>query len=321
MSGESISSIGNYGLNGYGSYYDPTAYAMMSGYGGYGMTNPAMINGYSSMMMNPAMMNYGGMYGGAFMKNQMEMLKEYTKWQEELEQQKLDHATAMHKKQQMAEVQNLSSHDQTFFLKAMEDGYVQQGIREIYDAIRSGNQDYVVQKFFDLKQGILTKYSDYFNSSEGTKNSQENINNFIRLLYAEIGGGFQPGAGKPDLINDIKAYGESPFQHGFNSRWLGNHGHNKMNAEQALNQMFGTGMNDKGSKKNAERIGAGLSMLTEGVAGGAAGAAALTAGMGIVKGFVPKKMDFGFFKNLPGALKLGFVLGALGDAWWQYTRS
>lgn len=330
--GQSISAIGNYGLGGTGySSYDPTMMAMMSGYGSYGMMNPAMMSSYG-MGMNPMMSGLGGMYGGSFMNQQLEMLKEYYKFQEELEKFKLEHATEMHKTQQMAEVANLSAHDQAFFLKAMEDGYVQQGIREIYDNIRSGNQDYVVKKFYELKQGIATKFSDYFNTADGAKNSRENINNLIRLLYAEIGGGFTADGTKPDLINDIKSYGENPWQHGFNKTYLGNKGHNKLNAEEALNQMFGTGINDTGSKAKAEKIGSwcarGAEVATAGVTGLAAGAAALGLTKFFTPGFITKHVPEAISGNSLvkwgtkyGTWAKGAGLAAMGlDALWQLCR-
>ena len=331
--GQSISPLGNIGLGSTGAYssYDPLMMSMMGSYGGYGM-NPAamMTGGYGAGMMNPMM----GMYGGSFVAQQMEAMKEIYKMQEDLEKQRLEHATEMHKQQQLAEVTNLSSHDQAFFLKAMKDGYIQQGIREIYDAIRNGNQDYVVQKFYELKQGILNnpEYSEYLNDKKGGINSKENINNYIRLLYSEIAGGYTPGAPKPDLIDDIKTYGENPFWHGFNKTWLGNSGHNKLNAEEALNQMFGTGINDKGSKEKAEWLGCWGARAGETAAAGAAGFLGGATALGIAKFLIPEIVT----KHIPTGVatnsfvkwgtkfktwgKIGLIGAIIADVAWQMAR-
>ena len=124
-----ISAIGNIGLGSTGAYssYDPTLMSMM---GGYGAMNPAMMS-----TMNPLMSGYtgmSGMYGGSFYEQQMQMMKYYMQMQEEMEKYKLQHATEMHSLTQEASVANLSAHDKAFFYKAMEDGYVQQVIREIF---------------------------------------------------------------------------------------------------------------------------------------------------------------------------------------------
>jgi len=324
MTGESISSIGNLGLGNFGSYFDPSSYAMMSGYGGYGnyggygsygMTNPML--GYSSaMMMNNPMMT--GMYGGAFMQNQMEALKQYYKFQEDLEQQRLEHQTEMHRKQQLSEVANLNAHEQKFLYEVMSDGFVKKGIRDIYDGIRQGHMDDVVAKFYTLKQEILNKHSDYFNTKEGSVNLANNLNEYISVMYSEIGANFQGGI-KPDLRQDIRSFGESPFQHGWNKHWLKNRGHNKLNAEQALNQIFDTGVNDVGSKKLAENVGAGLSMATTGAIGGAAVA---TIPVAMAKAFVPSKI--GFLKCMKGVkwfALAGAAINTLGALAWQYSKT
>lgn len=328
---QSISPIGNFGLGSSGAYssYDPSM--MMSMMSGYGVMNP-ILGTFGGMgggvpYMNPMM---GG--GANYYTQYMEAMKSIYKQQEEIEKQRLQSATEMHAMKEMAEYYNLSAHDQAFFSKAMLDGYIQQGIREMYDGIRKGNMDYVVQKFYELKQGILNKYSDHFASAEGGINSKENINNYIRILYSEIAGAYTPGAPKPDLINDIQAYGETPFWHGFNKTWLGNKGHNQLNAEEALNQMFGTGINDAGSKAKAEQIGGYVSRAGEVAAAGVAGSVAGATALGVTKLFTPSFIT----KAIPDAIttnglvkwstkfgtwaKAGALALAVGDILWQMAR-
>ena len=325
MSGESISPLGNIGLSGGGMYssYDPAMMAMMSGYnsgglgsyGGYGM----------GMGMNPMM----GMYSPELMNQQIEMMKKMYDVQHQIETQRLQQATDMHALTQQAEVFNLSAHDNAFFQKAMLDGYVQKGIREIYDGIREVI-DYVVQKYYELKNGILTNYSEYFNTAQGQKNTRENLDRLIQLLYTKIAAGYDPSSPAPDLKNDIKLYGESALRHGFNVAFLGNHGHNELNAEQTLNQMFGQGINDAGSKRRAESVGNWSAKFFEGgVLAPAAGAATFATIGGIAYGISKAVAALcGDASKVKFKGKLGAILTAIGaaaglgaDIWWQATRS
>ena len=291
---DGISAIGTYGLGSAGLYgsYDPTMMSMMGS--NFGMMNPMLMSGYG---MGGGTVGVGGYEN--LMNQYMEMQKRYNEYAEKMEERKVEHGIQMHKKAQLAEVANLSAHDQAFFLKAVEDGEVQRGIREIHDNIRKGNIDYVVQKFFELKQEIYNKFSDYFQSSEGGINTDERVKQYICILYSEIAGGYASSNGiKPDLIHDIEKYGETPFQHGMNSAFLNNKGHNKLNAEQALHQMFGTGVNDAGSKKKAEMLGEYAGRAKEAALAGVLGTAGGFTALGLAKFFTP---DF-VTKRIPDAI-------------------
>ncbi len=316
MPDNSISPIDNFGCN-FGSYYDPMSYALYSGYGNYGsygMMNPMLDYSSAMMMNNPAM----GMYGGTFMQTQMEALKEYNKFQEDLEKQRLDHTTEMHRKQQLAEVANLNDHEQTFLLKVMSDGFVKKGIRDIYDEIRQGHSDSVVQKFYELKQEIINKYSNYLNTPEGSVNLASNLNEYINIMYSEIGKNFQNGV-KPDLRSDIRAFGETSFQHGWNNYWLGNHGHNKLNAEQTLNQLFGNGINDTGSKKKAEYVGEVASAATTGAL---VGGGLTLGGTTALKTLFPKQISFmKGMKVAKWAAIAAAIYNVVNTGVWQYNRT
>ena len=279
---EGISALGTYGLGSAGLYgsYDPTMMGMMGSFGS-GMMNPMLMGGYGMGMGALGM-------GSNYMDQYMELMKKYQEYAEKMEERKVEHSIEMHRKAQFAEVANLSAHDQAFFMKAVEDGDVQHGIREIHDAIRRGNMDYVTQKFFELKQEIYNKFSEYFRTSDGNINTDEKIKQYICILYSEIAGGYASSNGiKPDLKHDIEAYGETPLQHGFNKTFLNNKGHNQLNAEQALNQMFGTGINDEGSKAKAEKIGTYAARAAEIGTAGAAGSLAGMTALGLAKFFAP----------------------------------
>ena len=305
--------LGNYGLGGYGSYSDPSMMATMNGFGGYG--------GYGSMMGMNGISPMGGMmgmYNPSFLGMQTEMMKQYQKASEELEKMKVDHAVDMHDKYQQATVLNYSAQDRAFFLKAMEDGYVQQGIRQLHDAIKSGDQDEICQKFDLLKAGILTKYSEYFSGVDGQKNTAENINYYIRELYAQIVRAWQGGV-PADMIEDIKQYGESAFEHGFNRSFLGKKGHNEKYSEETLNYLFDTRINNEGSKKKVQKWGDWTAnYVAEPALGAAAGSAA---GIGLLTGLkmlAPSHIKWGkCFKHFG---RFGLLAGLAGDVVWQMTR-
>lgn len=321
---QGISSIGSYGgfnpAGLYGSYYDPSMMSMMSGYGSYGMSNPMMMSGMGMM----------GMYNPTFMAQQTDMMKQMYSAQNEIEKMQLQNATQMHAAKEQAQVYNAQVHDRAFFNTVAINGDVQKGIREIYDAIRRGDMDYVTQKYFELKQVILNKYSDHFSTSIGGLNDKENIDHYISVLYSEIAGGYNPGAPKPDLRNDILTYGETPFEHGMNTTFLGNSGHNKLGAEQCLNQIYGTNINDAGSKAHAEKIGQWAGRVKEGALAAGVGAVGGATALGIAK-ILPFKLNTPFIKDAagnPGKLSgLGkwAWIGAIGlglwDVLWQMSRT
>ncbi len=329
---EGISALGTYGLGGTGFYgtYDPTMIGMMGSYGS-GMMNPMMMN---PMMMGGYGMGMGAMgMGSSYMDQYMDSLKKYNEYMEKMEERKVEHAIQMHKKEQMAEVANLSAHDQAFFMKAVEDGDVQHGIREIHDAIRKKNLSYAAQKFFELKQEIYNKFSEYFKTTEGNINTDEKIKQYICILYSEIAGGYASSNGvKPDLKNDIEKYGENSFENAFNSHWFGNKDHNQLTSEQALYQMFGTGEQDIGTKKNMAMLGTATAAVGEALGAGVVGGAAGATIYGTCRAVLPNKLGFGNWgwehnlakkfnlKRLPGAMKWSAIAAGLVDIAWQLGR-
>ena len=307
-----LSSIGSYGGLGsaglYGSYYDPSMMAMMSGYGSYGMTSPMMMGGMGMM---------GGMYNPTFMSNYTDMMKNMYSAQNEIQKLQLQNQVDINAAKHKAQVQNNAVINEAFFRTIMEDGYVKNAVREIYDAVHSSNMDAVAVKYYELKQMILNKYNDYFSNSIGGQNDRENIDHYISTMYSEIGGGLNPTGQKPDLRVDIKTYGENPFEHGMNTTFLGNSGHNKLTAEECLNQIYGTPINDKGSKAHAEKLGRGAGKIKE--FGLAAGAGAV-AGLGLwgLGRMAPIDAVKNLFKGKAKAMGwIGAAAVGLADLAWQ----
>lgn len=309
MAEEGISSIGMYGGLGsadlYGSYYNPAMMSMMGNYGGLGM-NP-MMGSYGMGMM-------GAMYNPEYMNQYTEMMKNMYNAENEIQKMRLQNQVNMHAAKEEAQVFNHKIHNETFFNKIMEDGFVKNAVREIYDAVHDSNMDAVATKYFELKQMILNKYGDHFANSVGGQNDKENIDEYISTVYSEIGGALNPNGTKPDLRRDIKTYGENPFEHGKNSTFMGNNGHNRLTAEQCLNQIYGTPINDKGSKAHAETFGRAFGRVEEFacVAGAGAAAGAATSLIGRTIPGIGKAFK-GFGKWTWGVA----ALASIGDILWQ----
>ena len=271
MAGDSITPLGV-----------PGAYTDYSNY----MMNPYMMNSYMSPYMNPYMMNGSsaammgmGYYNPSFYGQWM---REMNQLNAQMEKDKLAHTTDMHALTQQAEVQNMSIHDRTFFEKAMVDGDMAKDIRNLAEVVRSGDQDAICEEYDKIKRSVLTKYSDFFSTSQGRINVTDKVNDYICDIYSEY---VKKWTGQPaDLRQDIKNYGETAFMHGFNSSFFKKSGYHERYTEQTLNHCFGTRIDNKEGKDRMAKIGGGLGCFAEGAtatAGGlAAGAAAGAAGGG-----------------------------------------
>lgn len=311
-----LSSIGSYGGLGsaglYGSYYDPSMMAMMNGYGSYGMSNPMMLGGMGMM---------SGMYNPTFMSNYTEMMKNMYSAQNEIQKLQLQNQVDMHSAKEQAQVQNNIAHNKAFFETIMEDGYAKNAVREMYDAVHNSNMDAVATKYFELKQMIINKYNEYYKNSIGGQNDRENIDEYISTMYAEIGKGLNPNGEKPDLRRDIKTYGESPFEHGVNTAFMGNSGHNKLTAEECLNQIYGTPINDQGCKAQAEKWGKRTGRLKELGLYSTAGAVAGLGAWGLGR-ILPIKMVSNLFKGKAKILGwAGAAVAGVYDICWQLSRT
>ena len=174
MAGDSITPLGV-----------PGAYTDYSNY----MMNPYMMNSYMSPYMNPYMMNGSsaammgmGYYNPSFYGQWM---REMNQLNAQMEKDKLAHTTDMHALTQQAEVQNMSIHDRTFFEKAMVDGDMAKDIRNLAEVVRSGDQDAICEEYDKIKRSVLTKYSDFFSTSQGRINVTDKVNDYICDIYSE----------------------------------------------------------------------------------------------------------------------------------------
>ena len=306
MTGYGISPIGTYGLDMSGAYssYDP--YMMSMGLGGMnGLTGMGGLSTMSPYSMG-SMGMMGGMYNPTFMSQMVQM-------QQDIEKNQLQHSSAMHSLLQQNQVNQLSDHERTVFESAMIDGDIDQGIRNLADAVHAGNQDAICMRYDDLKNMIYKKHGEYFRNNSGNMTSKQNVDNFISMLYSQK---LSPNAGEiVDLKTEIKQYGDSAFWHGFHKSFLDKKDYHKRYAEETLKYFFGDPIDNETGKKRIQKIGGICGNVAEGVAGVAGGAG----GGAVVGGIIGA-----FFKNpFTGAkigMKLGGLAGGIGDIAWQITR-
>ncbi len=276
-----------YGISGISPYTSPLG---MLGLGGY--------NSYSSSYYNPAMMGMGmGMLGGyynpTFMANQMQ----------QVEQSMLNHTSAMHEMMLNNNVRAYEAQDKALFEKAMVDGQVTTGLENLAEKIKEGDQDGICEEFDKLKHTLYTKYSDYFKSNSDNVDPRKSVVNWIETLYNQV---ISKQRGEiVDLRNDIKKYGETPFEHGF---WKNLHGKDypEKYTEETLSYIYDTRVNNKAGKDRMEKYGAALSKVTETTIAGLTGC--------VLAKIIPG------IKSLPKAGWLGAIALAVGDLMWQSSR-
>ncbi len=297
-----INPLGSFGLGMSGTYSDPMSMMGISPY---------------SAMGSMGMMGMMGMMNPAFMGQIAEAQKQMQNIQQDVEKNQLNHAVDMHSLIQQAEVNNLESHERALFEKVARDGGIQNAVRNLADVIRSGDQDAVVEEYDKLKDTIYTKYSDFFVNHNGKINTFQTINDVISRLYGQIMTA-QNGGQPVDLRDDIKRYGEQAFEHGFNQTFLGNSGHNERYTEETLNYLYGTRINDKGSKDRAERWGGYAARGAEGIAAIAAGFGAGLAGKATLSALAPKVSQK--IGKLGTWGKLGAAALLAADVFWQISR-
>ncbi len=320
--GLGISGIGNglgtYGLgagSSYGSYdqYMPSMLGM--GMGGY---NPAF--GMSAMggLGMTGMMGMGGMMG---MYNPLY----YTQMQGAAEQIQAQHNGAMHATLMNNEVSAHRETDSALIQKILTNGDVHQGIQNLYNKVREGDQDGICQEFDKLKNYIYNTYQDELKARGDKTNPSTAATEIIEKIYGNI---ISTQTGEIcDLRSDIQRYGDGSTMNGFMSGFRqGNH---TRYVDQTLSHCFGLQIDQKQSKDNrkaiATGVGRGASALEKGAYGLAGGAAAYTIGYGVWKGISSlwggaKNVKFST-KWLGKAAVIGALVGAAADIWWQVSGS
>ncbi|MBE7711934.1 MAG: hypothetical protein E7Z92_07345 [Cyanobacteria bacterium SIG31] len=303
--------LGQLGLGGYGPY--------SSAYSSY---MPATMGTYG---FSPYGMGGLGYFNPAFM----------AQMQQNIEASQLQHAGAMHNIMKDVEVSNYSRSDNALIEKIAQNGSVAGGISSLYQKVREGDQEGVMQEWDKLKEFIRTTYRDELDARADKVNIDATINEIIKRLYASTISA-QEGR-NVDLITDLRKYGEKHFENGFNAAFFGD-GHSKATVDDTLNHCFGHRIDDKGSKETTRKIGSavgeGAEWATWTAGGIAAGTGVATAGLGFARALTPKSAQGsianairnaskGLIKNLPRIGIIGIAASALafiGGSIWQLCK-
>lgn len=290
--------LGTFGLGAGGSY---------SSYDNY---MPSMLG------MNPMMGGMVGMYNPLY----------YTQMQNAAEQIQAQHSGNMHTTLLNNAVNAQRETDSALVQKILTNSDVQQGIENLHNAVKSGNQDDICKRFDELHQYIYSTYKDEL-VARGTKNNPHiSATKIINDLYTSIISA-QNGGGTADLRNDIIKYGESSMMNGFMKGFR--RGHQDRYIDQTLSHCFGDEIEDMKSKEGrkavASYVGRGASVLEKGAYGAAGGAAAYTVGYGLLKGGASvfgKGSAIKFSpKWLGKAAPIGAALAMAADIIWQISDS
>ena len=292
-----MNGLGSFGLGAGGTYSSIGDMSSM-GMAGYGMS------GMGAMMGMPGMM---GMYNPSFMG---QMNKAY----HEIEKQNLEHAGAMHKLMLQTQTQNYQADDQYLFQKSLEDGSVNTLIVNLADKIREGDADGICEEFDKLKSTLYTKHADYLKANSNRLNPSDSVNNVIENLYAQI---ITAKTGQvASLRNDIKQYGETAFNHGFNKNFFGKKDYHNNYSEETLSYLFGTRIDNKSGKDRMENIGGTVGRVVE---AGTVAASGAVAGIGasILARLFSSKVTF---RGAKWMAAIGAVGGLAADVLWQMSR-
>lgn len=293
-----MNGLGSFGLGAGGTYSSIGDMSSM-GMAGYGM------NGMGAMM---------GMYNPSFMG---QMNKAY----HEIEKQNLEQAGAMHNLLLQTQTQNYRANDEYLFNKSLEDSAVQGGIMNLAEKVREGDADGICEEFDKLKSTLYTKHADYLKANSNRLNPSDSVNRVIEDLYAQIMTAKINDGNPVSLRNDIKRYGETAFNHGFNKNFFGKKDYHNNYSEETLSYLFGTRIDNKAGKDRMETFGGAAGRVAEGATAAGAGY-----GIGLAAAALAKVVNpLGICKNLGfkgthSFGKIGLMAALAGDILWQMSR-
>lgn len=296
-------------------------------YGSYDNYMPSMM-GMNPMLGMGAMGGYGmnGMMGMGGMMGMYNPLY-YTQMQGAAEQIQAQHAGNMHTTLVNNEVRAHRETDSALIQKILTNGDVQQGVQNLYNKVKEGDQDGICQEFDKLKNYIYNTYQDELKARGSKTNPSTVATQIVEAVYGNI---ISAQTGEvSDLRSDIQRYGDGSTMNGFMKGFRqGNH---TRYVDQTLSHCFGLQIDQKASKDNrkevASYVGRSASVLEKGVYG----AVGATAAGGIVYGLTKAVAPI-FGKNAASKIKfngkaarivitVGALLGMAADIWWQCTGS
>lgn len=329
--------LGTLGLGASGSYgsYDNYMPSMIGMNGS--MYGTGSLYGTGTMGSYPGMTDMTGMTGASGLTGMGGMMGMYnplyyTQMQSAAEKIQAQHAGEMHNQVLQNEVNAHRETDSALIQKVLTNGTVQQGVQNLYNKVREGDQDGICRMFSELKEYIFNNYKDELNARGSKINPSVAAAQIIEAVYANIVSA-QTGE-VADLRSDIQRYGDGAMMNGFMSGFREDH-HGRY-VDETLNYCFGLPIDQKGSKDKrkefASYAGRGASILEKSVYGAAGGVALYGIGKAVTGGF---KSTFGkgkaaagggaaksgLFKKFGKAAWIGAAIGAAADIWWQLSAS
>lgn len=321
MATDSISGIGypNMGLGSYGLGIGGT-------YGTYDNYMPSMMgmSGMGMLGMNSSILGGMGGYGGLGMMSMYNPVF-MGQLQNQMEENQLQHAGAMHEILKQQEVSAHRTTDSALIQKILTNGDVQQGIQNLYAKVKSGDQDGICNEFDKLKNYVYATYKDELDARGAKINPSIAATQIVEAIYGQV---ITAQTGQTsDLRSDIERYGEGAMTNGFMQGFRG--GHQKRYVDETMNHCFGLEINDKDEKDTEQSIGRGIGRVAHagkiGLYGAGIGAATYAVGGGLLKGgssLINKGNWVKFSSKAMGKFALvGALLGIAGDIWWQTTKA
>ena len=325
LSGIGLDPMGYTGLGVPGQYsssldsYMPSMAAYNPAFSGMNM---GMASGMLGMggMMNPMF----GMMGG--INNYTEYLTKYQDAINQMELNRADHISAMHKKTQENEALALKNSRISYMSQHIALADEHQAIEHLYEVVKSGNQDAICKQFDATKDLIINKYRDELGANGDKTNIDQAAIGMIKNLYSQI---ISAKTGEiADLESDIKRFGDGHIANGFMKGFR--KGHHEKYVDETLCHCFGTTIDRKASKdriNGAMKYTGYAGAAVEGLlAGGVAGAALVVLG----KGFTKKGSSFrphftggkggSWFGRLGRGGKFALIAGlaaAVGNTIWK----
>jgi len=312
-----MTSIAGIGYGPLGTY----GLGMSGQFGSYDAYMPSMYG--MQMGVNPSIFGMGGMYGmynPAFMANMYQ----------QVEASQALHSGNMHELLLTNEINAHRHTDSALMKKMLTNGDIQQGVANLYDKVKSGDQDGICQAFDQLKGYVFSTYRDELAARGDKINPVTSATQYIEAIYGQLASAWSGDGKVHSLRDDIVKYGDSSFQNGFMSGFR--KGHHSRYVDETLNHCFDLRIDHKESKDMRQNLGNGFgrvtSVLEKGAIGGGIGVGSAALGIGLLKGINAtfaktenciSKMPWG------GPLKvlgwLGVAAGVVADICWQAERA
>ena len=195
ISGIGFNPLGNFGLGMTGTYgcYDGCMPSMLGMNYGLGMDSSLFgMNGMNGMMNYPAYMAQMQQ-----MQNQMEIAN-------------TQHAGAMHKIVLNNEINAHRETDSALIQKILTNGDIQQGVQNLYDKVREGDQDGICKEFDKLKDYIFNTYREEFMAVSDRISPDVSATRAIESIYSQVISAQTKEI--HTLRDDIEKYGDNAFQ-------------------------------------------------------------------------------------------------------------